>query len=152
MWRPIGLKPRLHDTTCCQTGCQTGCTTRFDNRLYRVNNFFIYGEFFDETLLKNSVTWIVVCSCQLKSVFCRTCRLSYNAQHVVDYIAPVSQRCRRPRFLCGHHIVVLWFLSSFFFSFIPRLISAVADWMSIIYIYTWCGPSAHLECRSEMCW
>jgi len=53
------LKPRLHDTTCCQTGCETGCdnrvnvwihdttgcetvcqlgcTTRFDNRLYRVN-------------------------------------------------------------------------------------------------------------------
>jgi len=42
------FKPRLHDTTCCQTGlttgltngcivytasCQTGCTTRFDNRL-----------------------------------------------------------------------------------------------------------------------
>ena len=27
------LKPRLHDTTCCQTRCQTGCTTRFDNRL-----------------------------------------------------------------------------------------------------------------------
>ena len=41
------VKPRLHDTTCCQTGCQTGlttgcivytagcqigCTTRFDNR------------------------------------------------------------------------------------------------------------------------
>jgi len=21
------LKPRLHDTTCCQTGCQTGFTT-----------------------------------------------------------------------------------------------------------------------------
>jgi len=21
------LKPRLHDTTCCQTGCQTGLTT-----------------------------------------------------------------------------------------------------------------------------
>ena len=27
------LKPRLHDTTGCQTRCQTGCTTRFDNRL-----------------------------------------------------------------------------------------------------------------------
>ena len=26
------LKPRLHDTTCCQTRCQAGCTTRFDNR------------------------------------------------------------------------------------------------------------------------
>ena len=59
----LTLKPRLHDTTCCQTGlttgvsciqtfnrlsnpfdnrfdkrlCQTGCTTRFDNRLYPVN-------------------------------------------------------------------------------------------------------------------
>ena len=59
-WQPAGLiltewhpvKPRLHDTTCCQTGCQTSChtglttacivytagcqtgyTTRFDNRL-----------------------------------------------------------------------------------------------------------------------
>jgi len=38
------LKPRFHDTTCCQTelttgcivytaGCQSVCTTRFDNRL-----------------------------------------------------------------------------------------------------------------------
>jgi len=33
---------------------------------------------------------------------------------------------------CGHYIFVLWFLSSFFFFFIPRLISAVADWMSTI--------------------
>ena len=33
--------------------------------------------------------------------------------------------------------------------FIPRLISAVADWMSP-YFYTWCGLSANLECRSEM--
>jgi len=31
--RTAWFKPRLHDTTCCQTGC----TTRFDNRLYRVN-------------------------------------------------------------------------------------------------------------------
>jgi len=42
------LKPRLHDTTCCQTGCQSGCIVHrlrtfnrlsnnpFDNRLYRV--------------------------------------------------------------------------------------------------------------------
>ena len=26
----VGLKPRLHDTTCCQAGCQTGW---FDNRV-----------------------------------------------------------------------------------------------------------------------
>jgi len=24
---PLFVKPRLHDTTCCQTGCQTGLTT-----------------------------------------------------------------------------------------------------------------------------
>jgi len=45
----------------------------------------------------------------------------------------------------------LWFLSSIYLLsfFIPRLISAVADWMSTILI--WCGLSANLECRSEMC-
>ena len=40
-----------------------------------------------------------------------------------------------------------FFLSSIFFLFfIPRLISAAADCS-----HTWCGPSANLECRSEMC-
>jgi len=35
---------------------------------------------------------------------------------------------------CGHYIFILWFLLSFFLSSIsfPRLISAVADWMSTI--------------------
>ena len=46
----------------------------------------------------------------------------------------------------GHYTFVL-FLSVF----IPRLISAVVNWMSTIYLYTWCGPSANLECSSEMC-
>jgi len=32
---------------------------------------------------------------------------------------------------CGHYIFALWLLSSIFF-FFPRLISAVADWMSVI--------------------
>jgi len=41
------------------------------------------------------------------------------------------------------------FFLSFYF-FIPRLISAVADWMSTILPHmVW--PSANLECRSEMC-
>jgi len=39
-----------------------------------------------------------------------------------------------------------FFLSSFF----PRLISAVADWMSAILPHT-CGLSANLRCRSETC-
>jgi len=48
-----------------------------------------------------------------------------------------------------HYIFILWFLllSSFFF---PRLISAVADWMSAILL-TWCGLSANLGCRSKTC-
>jgi len=36
-------------------------------------------------------------------------------------------------------------------SLFPHLISTVADWMSTIYFDTWCGPSANLECRFEMC-
>jgi len=47
----------------------------------------------------------------------------------------------------GHYIFALvWFLLSFLF---PCLISAVVEWMSI-YLYTRCGLSANLECRSEM--
>jgi len=44
----------------------------------------------------------------------------------------------------------LWFLSSSSSIFFPRLISAVAEWMSTILLYTWCGPNANLECRSAM--
>jgi len=39
-------------------------------------------------------------------------------------------------------------VSSFFF--FPRLISAIADWMST-YFQTRCGHSANLGCRSETC-
>ena len=46
-------------------------------------------------------------------------------------------------------------VSSFFFllllSFFPRLISAVADWMSAILPHIWCGLSANFRCRSETC-
>jgi len=49
----------------------------------------------------------------------------------------------------------------FLFSFFPRLISAVGDWMFTCLATpcakhghtmfgTWCGLSANLECRSEM--
>ena len=49
-----------------------------------------------------------------------------------------------------HYIFTVWFLSSFFLSFFPRLISAAVDWMSTI-LHTWCGLSANLGCRSETC-
>jgi len=52
----------------------------------------------------------------------------------------------------GHYIFALWFLlSTCLLLLFTRLISAVAGWMSTIHVYTWCGPSANLECRFEMC-
>jgi len=51
-----------------------------------------------------------------------------------------------------HYIFMLWFLSIYLSIFFPRLISAVAEWMSAIaYLHTWCGLSANLRCRSETC-
>ena len=49
-----------------------------------------------------------------------------------------------------HYIFALWFLLLSFF-FFPRLISAVADWMSTILPHVWCGLNANLECRCETC-
>ena len=44
-----------------------------------------------------------------------------------DYSFFMAAVCNR----AGHYIFALWFLSSIFLLF-PRLISAVADWMSAI--------------------
>jgi len=79
---------------------------------------------------------------------------AYTVQHsslAISYSRPICNSAY-------HYIFVLWFLLSIClsiylsFSFFPRLIPAVADWMSYIYFHTWCGPSTNLECRSEMCW
>ena len=53
----------------------------------------------------------------------------------------------------GPHSSFFYLLSIYLLFFIPRLISAVADWMVTILLvsYTSCGLSANLECRSEMC-
>ena len=67
--------------------------------------------------------------------------------HVAPCIHVVEQRPLSFAFVmflpCG-----FFFYLPFFFS---RLISAVADWMSIPYFHTCCGLSANLGCRSEMC-
>jgi len=46
-----------------------------------------------------------------------------------------------------HYIVILWFLSSIFFTSSPNLSGRRVD----VYHTSWCGPSVNLECRSEMC-
>jgi len=56
-----------------------------------------------------------------------------------------------PPYRIGQAIIFLpcgFFLSMFF----PRLILAAVDQIGCLpYFHTWCGPSAYLECRSEMC-
>jgi len=49
---------------------------------------------------------------------------------------------------CGHYIFALWFLYIFFFS---SPLSQRSQIGCLPYFYTWCGPSASLGCRSEMC-
>ena len=54
-------------------------------------------------------------------------------QCVTDYELTLIMAAVHSR--CGHYIFALWFLlssSSFFF---PRLISAIADWMSTILLH-----------------
>ena len=54
-------------------------------------------------------------------------------------------------FILSFVLVLLLLLLLILSSFFPRLISAVAEWMSAIYLHTWCGLSANLRCRSETC-
>jgi len=50
---------------------------------------------------------------------------------------------------CGHYIFALWFLSIYFFLFLAY--SQRPQIGCLPYFHTWCGPSANLECRSEVC-
>jgi len=75
-----------------------------------------------------------------------------------ETVVTASRYDNRPRYgrpaysRCGHYIFALWFLCKFFYlCFIPRLISAAADWMSTILPHMVLPYSANLECRSEMC-
>jgi len=52
---------------------------------------------------------------------------------------------------CGHYIFILWFLLSFFFFFCFLAWSQQSEIGCLPYFHTWCGLSAHLQCRSETC-
>jgi len=66
-------------------------------------------------------------------------------QKIVCYGRPMEQG--RPLYF------VLWFLllSSFFFLLFPLAYSQPSHIGCLPYFHTWCGLSANLECRSEMC-
>ena len=50
----------------------------------------------------------------------------------------------------GHYIFAMWFLSSSIFLFFLAL-SQRPQIGCLPYFHTWCGLSANLECRPEMC-
>ena len=94
---------------------------------------------------------------QCKRRMCWVCRDTANSEGVCPsrtitsktvfhnrlktYLFMAALCNRGPLYFCPVISIFFYLLSSFF----PRLISAAA------YFDTWCGPSANLECRSEMC-
>jgi len=88
----------------------------------------------------------------------------YSSLHTAECVYTVSQKCPffyfwitlskvnwlwPPYVIGGHYIFALWFLSIFFFYSSLNLSGRRLD----VYhtLHTWHGPSANLECRSEMC-
>jgi len=63
---------------------------------------------------------------KLRTFMCKGATQVSGYNCLVLYVIMAAQRSR-----CGHYIFALWFLSSSII-FIPRLISAVASWMSTI--------------------
>ena len=52
---------------------------------------------------------------------------------------------------CGQYIFVLWFLLSSIYLLFFLAYSQPSQIGCLLYFHTWCGLSANLECRSEMC-
>jgi len=80
-----------------------------------------------------------------------------NREPICTVFGILQRRFSRTRLLrppCVADADIIFLPCGFFFyllSFFPRRISAVAEWMSTILLYTWRGLSANLGCRSEMC-
>ena len=72
----------------------------------------------------------------------------FSSTLVKHYLIMAALRSR-----CGHYIFALWFLSSIFYlpSFLFLASSQRSQTGCLPHFYTWCGLSANLECKSEMC-
>jgi len=75
--------------------------------------------------LRSDASWVHSC---VSTAACKTNNIDIKTslESCVLIMAALRSRC------CGHYVFALWFLLSSFFSFFPRLISAVAYWMSAI--------------------
>ena len=111
------VRPRLHNTTCCQTRCQTGCQTRLttgwmfvhtiqpvDNRLYRVNGVLRY------------TVYLVVCRvlfasgrCELErglSILVRALTVTRNV--IFKFFTTGLKRNVYTVYICIYYIVYLY--------------------------------------------
>jgi len=118
-----------------------------------VNIWRSYGQycsalFFDsQCILRHSTQCCIVRISVLCTLFSVICYALQAPLYSLFIMAALRSRC-------GHYIFALWFLSIFYLLssfFIPRLISAAADWMSTILPHMVWPYSANLECRSERC-
>ena len=84
-------------------------------------------------------------------------QLSYATRHrtVTIFFLLFSRLSSERRWLwppnrAGHYILPLWFLLLLFFRFLLAY-SQRSQIGCLPYFHTWCGLSANLECRSEIC-
>jgi len=105
------------------------------------NSIFSSCGFFFFLSCRLSVSTIMVpkINCQMKKL---PCKPPAPAEHFV-----MAALCNT----AGQYIFALWFLSSIFFFFFFLASSQRPQIGSLPYFHTWCGPSANLECTSEMC-
>jgi len=61
--------------------------------------------------------------------------LKSNLKSLIFIVKSTQFVMAAQRSRCGHYILPCGFYLSFFFFFFPRLISAVADWMSTILLH-----------------
>ena len=80
--------------------------------------------------------WLTVCI--------YTVEIHCVSKNVHLFMAALHSRCR-------HYILQLFFLLLSFFLLFFLTCSQRSQIGCLSYFYTWCGPSANLECMYEMC-
>jgi len=94
-----------------------------DARAHRSNNFFVISTTIDIASVRSLIT-----VARDRDSDSEDCYSLFKPLCFGRVIMAMAALCNR----AGHYIFALWFPSSFFLSFFPRLISAAADWMSTI--------------------
>jgi len=104
----------------------------------------------DVRFIRAAVSGRTLLSCLISIVFVRLFLVFFK--QINDWLINHSEWSLAFRAFyapCGADADIIFLPSGFFFYF-PRLISAISDWMPTNF-HTWCGLSANLGCKYEMC-